>query len=364
MKKKIIHLTFLGFFCLAYSLVCQADTVLSPVSTALSAKSFDPKHGEKFSISFQLPQAAKASVKIYNELGQITAEPFKGEVRKEVLQQVVWNGRDLSDKPVPPGVYYYTITAETDKGPITYNPYSQTQGHIITVLEGGYDEKDNQVYFKLPQAAMVRVRINLTKGGPIMATPVDWTPLPAGDYRFPWNGKDVSSLIDIKNHPNRNIMVYAYSLADNSIIVKGQTPWADKPFVVLNEDMMAKRDFPLNLTPDRYIHARKDPRLNHAARIDVTFPGAKLQNGLPVLSGKAAVRVTIDKRDQWIAEMSRYELMFYVDTVVVFEDESGFTPFTYFLNTKDLTPGEHVLTVNLLSYEDQYAVLSKKVMIK
>ena len=354
----------LALLMVGHNVTVGADTQLYPNTVQLSTKTFDPRKKETCSLSFQPSQSTAAVVKIYNFLGEKVVTLFDGKLKRNSVQKMIWKGMDAAKKIVPPGIYYYTIVLENKETKMTYNPYPETQGHILSILEGGYDEKNNQIYFKLPQAAMVRVRINIKKGGPIMATPLDWTPLAADEYRFPWDGKDVSGLIDIKNHPERNIMVYAYSLADNSIIVAGEQAKADQLFVILDEAAMAKQEFPLNLPPDRYIHARKDPRLNRVVRIEVSFPNAKTTVNVPVLSNKAPIRVSIDPRDQWIAEMSRYELMFYIDTVVVFEDESGFAPFTYYLNTKDLTSGEHVLTVNLLTYDDHYATISKKIIIR
>ena len=361
---KILQTGILALLMTSRVLVASAGTQLYPNAVQLNHKNFDPAKKEICRLSFRLSQTSTAVVNIYNFLGERTATLFNGRVKKNSWQRVTWKGLDNAGKPVSPGVYYYTITLKNKEASMIYNPYPETHGHLLSIFQGGYDEKNNQIYFKLPQAAMVRVRINIKKGGPIMATPLDWTPLAAGEYRFPWDGKDVSGLIDLKNHPERNIMIYAYSLADNSIVVAGEQERPDRLFMILDESTMAQREFPLTLPPDRYLHARKDPRLNRAARIEVAFPNAEMNEGVPILSDKAPVRVSIDPRDQWIAEMSRYELMFYVDTIVVFEDESGFAPFTYYLNTKDLVPGEHVLTVNLLTYEDHYATISRKIIIR
>lgn len=333
------------------------------VSAKLSSKILDPQKNEKVFLVVQPSLKSKATVAIYNYLGEKVKTIFSGELKRKSNLKIIWDGLDENGKSVNPGVYYYTVTLLSSKVSSVYNPYSQTQGHLITVTEGGYDEKTNEVFFKLPQAAMVRLRINLAEGGPILATPLDWMPLPAGDYRFPWDGKDASGVIDIKAHPKRNIMIFAYSLADNSIILAGKTKLPDGQFAILNETDMAKKEFPLNLSPDRYLRARKDPRLNRVSKIDIVFPQAKMKDGLPILTDQSPVRVSIDPKDQWVADLSRYELMFYLDTVILFEDESGFTPFTYNFNTKDLTEGEHVLTVNLLTYDDQYATISKKVLI-
>ena len=42
------------------------------------------------------------------------------------------------------------------------------------------------------------------------------------------------------------------------------------------------------------------------------------------------------------------------------EEERGYLPFTAPLEVKSLPPGEHTLTINLITFGDQIAVASRK----
>jgi hypothetical protein len=87
-------------------------------------------------------------------------------------------------------------------------------------------------------------------------------------------------------------------------------------------------------------------------------------DGIPVLSGRVPVRVTLHKDDKWWVVDERFEVMFYVDTVFMYEEEDGTSPFTYTWDTETLTEGSHILTVNILSYNDHLGVVSRKVIVK
>jgi len=104
----------------------------------------------------------------------------------------------------------------------------------------------------------------------------------------------------------------------------------------------------------------------HEPEFQVIFPSdsERTAEGIPVLKGIVPVKIVISERDRHHLESERFEVMFFVDTVFIFEDEEGFTPFTYMWNTKDLSEGEHVFTVNIFSYDDHCGVESRKVIVK
>lgn len=38
-------------------------------------------------------------------------------------------------------------------------------------------------------------------------------------------------------------------------------------------------------------------------------------------------------------------------------------PFTYILETEDMPDGEHIITVNVVSYDDHIGVVTKKIIV-
>ncbi len=61
-------------------------------------------------ISFMLPiNASKAELKIYNIKGQLV-KTFIPDVSNGPLHEVQWDGKDMTEKPVANGIYFYRLT--------------------------------------------------------------------------------------------------------------------------------------------------------------------------------------------------------------------------------------------------------------
>ncbi len=66
-------------------------------------------------ISFNMPQAGKANVQIYNLRGQLVKTLLNDQVSVGI-KNVVWNGTDAQNRPVASGLYFYRV--KTDKNTI------------------------------------------------------------------------------------------------------------------------------------------------------------------------------------------------------------------------------------------------------
>jgi hypothetical protein len=75
---------------------------------------------------------------------------------------------------------------------------------------------------------------------------------------------------------------------------------------------------------------------------------------VPVVSGVTPLRVTLDPAHAVHLVDTRFEIMVFVDTVFLFESEDGSNPFNHLLDTRALAPGPHLLTVNVLAYDDHF----------
>ena len=115
-----------------------------------------------------------------------------------------------------------------------------------------------------------------------------------------------------------------------------------------------------------YLHARHDRAACHEAHLTVEFPGAQRTDeaGRPMLAGQVPVRVRVAEEDARRAVDSRFELMLYEDLTILFEEEDATTPFTFVWDTATLPPGPHLLTVNLLTYDDHDGVATVPVMVE
>ena len=245
-----------------------------------------------------------------------------------------------------------------------YDPADATGGKLLTVRKPLLDLKTGAISYIMPKAGRVRMRAGI-KNGPLLSTIIDWEPRRAGKNTQIWDGQDKAGLINLLKNPGQELFVFAYSLPDNSIILKSATPakQAERPSTSAS---MKRRPRKPGHSKAKYKHALHDQRYCHEPKFDVRFPGSVSQtaDGIPILNGIAPVKVVISERDRQHLESARFEVMFFVDTVFLFEDEEGFTPFTYRWNTQDLPQGEHIFTVNILSYDDHCGTVSRKIMIR
>ncbi len=185
-----------------------------------------------------------------------------------------------------------------------------------------YDAESRRVGFVLPQPARVRLRMGL-RGLPVMRTYYDWEPLEAGRHEIQWDGWDSSRLFELARHPKVEVGLLAESIPENAIVVKHGPPNTSDP--------CAEVCFHVSL-PDAI-----------GAADDRT----------PIAGDTVTVRVALDERDRERLVNLRFELMLFLDTIYVFEDEDAPATFNYRLDTRALPPGRHLLTINVIGYDSR-----------
>jgi len=74
-------------------------------------------------------------------------------------------------------------------------------------------------------------------------------------------------------------------------------------------------------------------------------------------------RIEVSDKDREVLTYQQFEIILFVDTVFHAEEERGYLPFNYPWELKNLPPGEHVLSVNIITFGDQIGVGSRKIKI-
>jgi hypothetical protein len=257
---------------------------------------------------------------------------------------------------------------------MTYDPSSSTGGEELLPQEFVFDRDTGTLKWIMPKAGYARLRIGL-EGFPHLRTLMDWEPLEAGEQSLVWDGLDASGLIRLSEHPQLSIKLQAFALPWNTVIVRHPS---HSSFDIRHSSLpssLPSTDYRLPTTdsaypplarPDAaYLHARHPRTSCHEPRfsVEVLEPKEYTQDGIPVVGGTVPIRVSLDPRDKpWLINQ-RFEVMLYVDTVALFEEEEGSSPFTYAWDTAGLAPGQHLVTVNILSYDDHLGVMTLPVMI-
>lgn len=346
---KKVTVTFL-FVTVTFCQVYSAEPLISQV--ALSQKVIDLSKEEKAAINFRLSEKAQVDLKIYDEENALIRE-LKGEkTLKKGKHAIAWDGLDQEGEQVVSGVYIYVLEAR-GKSRFLYDPRDQTGGEEVFVENLSWDVKKSVIKYLLPKASYVRIRIGL-KDGVFLGTLQDWSPLEAGEKELPWEGRDLSGHFDLTKHPEAQINISAFALPDNAIIVKNDAPPKKGTGTILSFVPVPFLDVRGRQT---YIHARHPRSLCHEPRFQVEFPS--MEKG----TGKIPVRIMLDPRDKNYLVANRFEIMLFVDQVFLFEQEEGTSPLTIDLDSKRLGPGDHLLTINIMDYEDHVGVQTLKAKV-
>lgn len=335
---------------------------LEVTRVGLDKKSFNPSKGENVALSFEITKQADVQVLIYDCLGR-QVRSFDMPDMEAGRHSVTWDGRKADGKFASGDVFLYVIEAKKKDGKkTTYNPASKTGGFEVKPLEYTLDRKTGKIEYVLPKACMIRIRAGL-KDGMFGKSLFDWKPSTAGRHTYKWDGKDNSGMMNLLKHQDLDIRLTCYTLPDNTIIKTGEiVSFESDKNPGETESQERQRIWS---TKGKYFHYQHDPRICHQPGFKVLFPvGTKAENkDIPVVSGVVPIRIELDPRDEQHLINTRFEIMLFIDGVFIYEIEEGSSPFTFNWDTKSFAKGSHIVTVNLVGYDDHIGIESRKVIV-
>ncbi|MHC4122457.1 MAG: FlgD immunoglobulin-like domain containing protein [Planctomycetota bacterium] len=326
----------------------------------LDKKVFDPSRGENATLTFGINKTADVKVKIYDVLGR-NIKSFVMDKLKAGEHTINWDGFDSGGKLTAGNVFLYILEAEAEDGSkITYNPATKTGGIEVKTLEYTFDHKSGRIEYVLPKASMVRIRAGF-RDGMFGKSIFVWKPHRAGRHVYMWDGKDDSGMINMLKHPELDLRLGCFTLPDNTIITTGNTIELPEE----NSQINIKQREEVWATKGKGRHYQHDPRICHPPRFKVMFPTSSRQDDekVPVVSGIVPIRVELDERDEEHLIDTRFEIMIFIDSVYVYEVEEGSSPFNYNWDTGNFARGPHLITVNILGYDDHIGIVSHKVIV-
>jgi len=337
--------------------------LLSDVS--VSASSFNPKAGQKMSISYTLSNKAEVKANIYDpDLALVRTLASDGS-QAPGRHSFVWDGKDQNGVVVPDEAYFFTIWAYGPEGTKqAYDPTLFSGGEGRDITQADIDPISKAITYRLPVLSRVLVRLGV-QDGPLLNTLVDWKPRVAGEITEHWDGRDKDDIIDLLNHRRFKMLITYFTLPDNSIITYGNT---ESGYRAYKKSIKAPR--PVKERPARpgvvvSPHYQLPRTVDYSPNLEMTFPDVERNESgdTPVLKDRALTKVDIDEEDKSFFVNQQYEITFFLDTEFYTEQEVGYAPFNWVWDLSDVAEGEHILTVNMSGFKDQIGVLSKKIKI-
>lgn len=330
---------------------------------SLTDVSFNPSLGEKLGVTYVLPGAEKAWVRVYDPDGGLVRTLVDGEARKGGSHGVSWDGRDVDGLVVPNEAY--TMTVETASGRVD-DPVTHSGGEVGDITDGGFDRRGGTLTYRLPTPSRVLVRLGI-RNGPMLKTLVDWEPRVAGTITEYWDGKDEDGLIDLWGNPDFTVLITYVTLPEATVITYGNREEGYRDYKLgraRDRDQKPDREPAPELTQRLRPEGLVPPAWARAPRVSMRFP--QLDDNpmtIPEVNDEVRVRIDVDPADRSRLQEEQFEILLYVDNVFFAEAERGYLPFNWPWELQQLQPGEHLLTVNISSFRGQVGVASRKVNV-
>ncbi len=314
-------------------------------------------------IRFALDEPASIAVKIFDGRDQlIKTLNYTGEKKGDQL--IKWQCDDQLNKPVPEGHYHYTLDATANGQSVTHDVTDLTAGKIKPLSTLEWNKKTNQLSYSIQQNALINIRVGIENGGPLLRTLINWYPRAAGKYTLNWNGYDAQNTVDLTKLDEVKVTALMYTLSDNTIIV-GQIK--NKPQYIKNIKWQKETRKEKNI---KYAGRLQLGVANlsdmHDFQIHIELPGTKKLKDKTLLIKNEIQDIRISLPPEQLQKISnqRFEPVLFVDGQYQFEMEVGFLPVTLKLNTKQYTPGEHYIAINLRGFGGENGTVIKKIKIE
>ncbi len=328
---------------------------------------FSPSMDETVAVSFLMERAGRSEVSFLGPDFRVVRSIVRESTPKG-LNTVVWDGRDREGRIVPDTAYFVRIhTRSAGSDERIYDPASFTGGEKldISIYPESYDPATGRITYNLPESARVRIRAGL-QGGPMYKTILDWACRPAGRHEVHWDGWSEDRMVSLSGNKDLVILMQAYSLPENSIIVEGtgsdyQTSLreggAPAGRRALSMDAGARPRL-----PKAYLIRS---RMEASPEFDIMVNGAPVSGSIAVTEGdQVTLSIDADDATRSMLNQNRFECVVFVDDKRWDEVEYGYIPMTYTLDTRELGPGSHLVTVTLVTLTDQRASRSARIEIE
>ena len=332
-------------------------------NVTISSSSFNPRAGQKVSVSYVLSASAHVEVTLYDPDYALVRTLKSDGVQPGGRGSLTWDGKDQDGVVVPDEAYFFTISARDAPGAMeTYDPTLFSGGEGKDIVKADIDPVSKAITYKLPSVARVLIRLGV-QDGPLLNTLVDWKPRVAGEITEHWNGRDQDDVLDMLGQQRFKMLITCFTLPESSVIAYGNRDVDYRGYKKSIKAGRSIKDRPHRPEVVLSPHYQLPRTVDYSPKLTMTFADAHDATGMPMLKGKALVKVDIGEEEKSFFVEQQYEVTFFLDTEFYTEQEVGYAPFNWVWDLTDVPAGEHLLTVNLSGFKDQIGVLSRKIMV-
>ncbi|MCP4112556.1 MAG: hypothetical protein GY749_44690 [Desulfobacteraceae bacterium] len=328
----------------------------------ISPSSFNPSLNQKTEISFDLLQDAKITVNIFDPDG-IPVKTLSDETETSAgTQKTAWNGKDKKGNIVPDEAYSFTIKAVDKHGNTETWKHPPQKWKRFDIPDPVISKITNTITYQIPKPCRTRIRIGI-ENGPLLFAPLDWHPKVAGEIMVHWDGWDNNRAINIWKHPKSKMVITNIELPDNTIITYGNRK-LDYFEYCCPENSQTRNWKKRRNDPEIPVTSPAPLALMLSPRLKISFPMTKefTPDSIPVLDKKTLVRVEVENKI--LLSATSYEIIFFIDGEFYSEEPSGISPYNWVWDISNVEKGEHILTVNLVSFNDQIGAVSQEIIVK
>lgn len=351
--------------------VASSDSVLDIDTNIVSnvkfnTQVFNPSNNQKIDLSLTPLKTGKIKVKIVDEDGFHIKDIITDSlITANTPVSFEWDGKDEKGRIVPDEAYFPIITIKNEAGSTVFNPLLTSGGENIYATNITYQRLNQMVSYTLKEPSRILLRIGYKKGA-LLKTLIDMKPCLKGTSSMFWNGKDEDEMYLLpEGEKKASMAAFGYTLPTPHIITYGNEKQTHRQYRFENDTELIRKYIPDSTYLNSIAVSRHftQPIVHdHSPKIKISFPLQKEfdENGVPILKEKALVRVEVDSVDAQYLD-NQYEITFFLDKEYYAEEEVGYAPHNWLWYLNGVESGEHVLTVNVASYNDRIGLKSVRI---
>lgn len=330
---------------------------------------FNPSRGQVFDIPVKLDRSGRLELRLYSVDGDLVSILSPDTTFEAGNHRLTWDGKDDKGAVVPNEAYVPVVEFKpvaADGTEREYDPRTFSGGEELRLSP--QVDSAGRIVFHLERPARVLARAGV-QSGPMMASILNWEVRGPGRNVINWNGRDQNNLVNLIEHDRLALLVTGFELPRHSILTTGNedlayTDWRqDQGWT---SDMPDFSQVPLQRNDSRISRHYYLPRsvdIDPRVMLDISDDLPLNEAGIPTVTGPVSLRVDMHEDDRWAMQQSLYEVAFFVDQAFVSEEEQGYVPLTWRWNPAGLSPGVHLVTVNVSGFNGQVGVRTLRIFI-